>query len=292
MINWLKQNWFKLTIAAAVILVAITVAYNFIFNVAPTLPLPIGGEKITKEAPIKTTFYTKNSTNIRECPSLDCAVIGQYEPNFVIELSYKSVDEMPEWVMITWKVNDTEKNGYVSKVTLSQTKKENMSSVQQLTNSNANNAESVIEYGINFLVALTCLTPPGNEGIISASGIVIGFGTAPDGRKTTYILTNNHVLENSYSNPDQNSYPGLGKYPCAVSWPSETEEGQLASYVAEIYNPASISKSVMTNIDFGFLRLKERVENDLTTIRENSSLVLAIYPILGRFIVTTPMLPV
>ena len=164
---------------------------------------------------------------------------------------------MPEWIMTTWKVNDIEKNGYVGKLTLSQTRNENTSSVQQPTNSYVNNTESIIEYGINFLVALTCLTPPGNEGIISASGIVIGFGTTLDGRKTTYILTNNHVLENSYSNPDQNSYPGLGKYPCVVSWPSETEEGQLASYAAEIYNPTSISKSVMTNIDFGFLRLRK-----------------------------------
>ena len=62
-----------------------------------------------------TTFYIKPATaNLRECPARTCQVIRQLPQNTSVELQYRSLNELPEWVEYS--------TGYISKTVLSDRK--------------------------------------------------------------------------------------------------------------------------------------------------------------------------
>lgn len=73
---------------------------------------------------VQKVFYVKfSAANVRSCESTSCAVVGTLGQNSTISSYYGSLEEVPEWMQISYTDTDTGKDvsGYVSKTVLSET---------------------------------------------------------------------------------------------------------------------------------------------------------------------------
>lgn len=92
-------------------------------------------------------FYVKTVyANIRSCSSTGCNILGQYPQNTPFDLSYSSVENLPDWIPVTWTDNSGQNvTGYISKSVLSISNTQiasNDTSAQQQTISNDSSSNS------------------------------------------------------------------------------------------------------------------------------------------------------
>lgn len=199
--NWLKENWFK----ASIILVGLLIAISLL-SIAGNYKNPsnnIPENNVAKSATIR--FYLKSIANVRECAGLDCKIIGQYPQNTSFDLAYDKIDNLPEWVLVSWvKPNNSYNSsglGYINKVlfsdtptviNLNQNQQQNYSGNQNQNNviSNVNNTSMIFDYWSKSVAVVNCY----NSSMKSSSSI--GSGTLFKNIYGEYvILTNQHVVD-------------------------------------------------------------------------------------------------
>lgn len=194
--NWLKENWFKISIILVGLLIAIALLsiagyYGNISN-APE-------NNIKKSS--TTRFYLKSVANVRECAGLDCKIIGQYPQNTSFDLAYDKVDNLPEWVLVSLiKQNnqyDSSGLGYINKVLFSDTSTViNLNQTQQQNYSTKPDLVAVIKRWRPLIAYIECnfkYTTGETYLVQSGSGTLWGHTNLND----VLIFTNKHVITDS-----------------------------------------------------------------------------------------------
>jgi len=70
----------------------------------------------------RTTFFTNSTSNVRSCASTSCNVVGQYPQNTKLELSYKTLEDLPDWIEGSFTKKDgSSQKVFFSKIVLSLT---------------------------------------------------------------------------------------------------------------------------------------------------------------------------
>ncbi|MBI2446536.1 MAG: trypsin-like peptidase domain-containing protein [Parcubacteria group bacterium] len=190
--NWLKENWFK----ASIILVGLLIALALISIAGYYSNISNTPENNIKKSET-TRFYLKSIANIRECAGLDCKIIGQYPKNTFINLPYDKIDNLPEWILVSWG-NPSSGSGYINKILFSDTlSAENSMPSQDQTQQQSyptnqrqviNSTSDVFDYWSKSVAFVNCAS----GGKLSSAGSGVLF-------KNIYgeyiVLTNQHVVE-------------------------------------------------------------------------------------------------
>jgi len=191
--NFLKENWFK----ASIVLVGLLVAIS-LFSIAGNYKNTPDTPKNDFIQPVVKRFYLKSTANVRECAGLNCKIIGQYPQNTFIDLPYDKIDNLPEWILVSWN-NTFIGSGYINKILFSdtlnaesstpiqsQTQQQNYSTSQRQDN-NISNTSKVFDYWGKSVAFVNCAS----GGKLSSAG----SGTLFKNIYGEYIVvTNQHVV--------------------------------------------------------------------------------------------------
>ncbi len=120
-----------------------------------------------------------------------------------------------------------------------------------------------------YIVRVSCIDSSGNWNY--GSGIIIGKSTELEGtRENTLILTNYHVIENVSSNYSA---------PCFVEYSSDPTNGFTDFYWATpVYFPTAFSEDEMKTIDFYFLSIEEKADENGNIIPNTPLLISEFAP--------------
>lgn len=172
---------------------------------------PYPGQESSATTTSLFSFYASAVSPARSCPSLDCEVIGRFPLYAEFELPYITVQELPEWVKISWTdERGIIHEGFIQKSFLSTARQtpqnliiDPLDSIKpspppsppppapRTASSSSQDLKARQEIALDPVIAIKCEFSDqsgGNQTLIRGSGIIVHAG---DG----YILTNRHVVD-------------------------------------------------------------------------------------------------
>lgn len=244
LLSWIKRNGFKITVISLLLLLVLVA-----LSILGTLPQT---EAIKSETATSTKFYiNKDGANTRACPSTDCKIIGYQKLNDWYDLTFNSLEDLPEWVYIETFIIGSEEEGRIeayihkSNFALFPAEQKPQTIVQTRVVEKDSQISSVdIQPYLTGVVNLSCYDGQSRSE---------GSASLWDFNGEKLLLTNRHVVEiNLFTNRVCRFWTNMGGYYADASspkeWNSLTDVSILKIYADTENSPESTLGSLNTKV--------------------------------------------